>query len=682
MTTLDLSPYFSNAPTQWELVGTWPTGLSIDSSGVVSGTTTDSGLFPGVQVRCKNDYSAWAYSNTFNVNASKFAALVPAVNYEMKGVGIGTGDLTTTHTSTLYAPDHEGVQRAFAANEPVWSGGRVVRNLVNYSNDLSVGGNIWRAENGGSIDSAIQVTLDAQANSGVYYTIGNLSAGVKNYLATATIRVLSGSGEISLTLQDYGGGYNYGTPVNITATSSFKRFSSNIRVTASGAIGFYLHIRTTNTAGVQVLEIKDVQVEGISGQTNQNPSELVATSGAIAAKTFASENGNTVDGSNVVTEAVGTPLAEMPYLQYYPAATNIATYSYLLTSGFWAITGAGITVVANQVGITGEPNTAWTLTKSSGVATDGPYNTITNVPAGTYTGIYRIKKTTSAASFPAVALVSGGEYVVNTDTGVLTSAGNPATATECISDGGWWKILLQHTFGSSGNQYQSFTPVWNTTGLAARDDAATGSCIAAGSELILGTIAEVRGLGPIFTTTAPVSTDRTLYDFDLANLTLSASSWYWEIEPAWTIAELTTTQNTIGFDTLDSNGAKIVYIRSAQDDIRTTIGGGSNPDSFSPTLVSGTMYQQGLVYAAVDNLHNLNVDGAWSGTGTYNGTQFTRNAIRICAGTTVNLVPMKMREMRSYTTTTYAEGVSLINGLMNSAEFVGGDIIDLTVGDT
>ena len=57
--------------------------------------------------------------------------------YEMLGVKTGTGDLTTTHADTLYAPDYEGVQRAFGADEPVWAGGRVVDKSLIYSDDFS-----------------------------------------------------------------------------------------------------------------------------------------------------------------------------------------------------------------------------------------------------------------------------------------------------------------------------------------------------------------------------------------------------------------------------------------------------------------------------------------------------------------------------------------------------------------
>ena len=50
-----------------------------------------------------------------------FHALTPdQTSFEMLGVATGTGDLTATHTSTIYAQDHEDVYRGFGANEPVW----------------------------------------------------------------------------------------------------------------------------------------------------------------------------------------------------------------------------------------------------------------------------------------------------------------------------------------------------------------------------------------------------------------------------------------------------------------------------------------------------------------------------------------------------------------------------------
>lgn len=59
--------------------------------------------------------------------APAFHALTPDPDtHAMRGVLLGAGDLTPSHTAAIYQPDHEGVYREFAANEPVYKGGRVV----------------------------------------------------------------------------------------------------------------------------------------------------------------------------------------------------------------------------------------------------------------------------------------------------------------------------------------------------------------------------------------------------------------------------------------------------------------------------------------------------------------------------------------------------------------------------
>ena len=124
-----------------------------------------------------------------------FHALTPdSSTYEMLGVSTGTGDLTTTHTSTIYAQDHEGVYRGFGANEPVWEGGRVVTNLLMYSEDFSFSA-YWVQT---YLSDTNLVTLPAWqqfTSSSINNTIP-VAVGDK-IIITADIELVSGSGSAS-----------------------------------------------------------------------------------------------------------------------------------------------------------------------------------------------------------------------------------------------------------------------------------------------------------------------------------------------------------------------------------------------------------------------------------------------------------------------------------------------------
>jgi hypothetical protein len=71
------------APYTYSLVGTWPTGISVNSStGAVSGTPTNSGTFTGLSVRVTDNVSATADLSTFTLTVS----VSPAVR-QMMGIG-------------------------------------------------------------------------------------------------------------------------------------------------------------------------------------------------------------------------------------------------------------------------------------------------------------------------------------------------------------------------------------------------------------------------------------------------------------------------------------------------------------------------------------------------------------------------------------------------------------------
>ena len=217
---------------------------------------------------------------------------------------------------------------------------------------------------------------------------------------------------------------------------------------------------------------------------------------------------------NVVVEAVGNPLPSPAYLQYFPAAENELLYSRDLTQGWDS--DAGVSETYDQVGITGEPNTASLV--SSTTANADVYQRVfpDSVIGDEYVLGVCLKKTVGTVPdcklILRVADVKGA--IFNTTTGIAT----PDTdySVEVIDLGDWWKVLLQKTATGTACYVQIAPSV-----------AGTGSVTIGNVEWYANkTIAEVRGLGPIFTTTAAVATDQTAYSFDLSNCNENSGAYY------------------------------------------------------------------------------------------------------------------------------------------------------------
>jgi hypothetical protein len=91
------------APIVYSLVGTWPAGLSINSStGVVSGTPTTAGTYTGLSVRATDDDGATSDLATFTITVAVF---VPEDTYWYNVVLLTGGNLySTSTTNTILNP--------------------------------------------------------------------------------------------------------------------------------------------------------------------------------------------------------------------------------------------------------------------------------------------------------------------------------------------------------------------------------------------------------------------------------------------------------------------------------------------------------------------------------------------------------------------------------------------------
>jgi hypothetical protein len=594
-----------------------------------------------------------------------FLALVSnQTTFEMEGVQTGTGGLTTTHTSTIYAKDHENVYHAFGTNEPVWSGGRVVTNWFTYSEDFSnaawiatgvtkVGATTVNGINCMEISFAGSIGTEELRNASARSLPGgNSQAGGSAVIVSATVRSVSGS--TSARLVTWAGAGGISSDISINETWQRITFAAD---TASSVDCGSAGMRINNALDTSNLYVANFQIEYARGRSDTTTtSEYVATTSATATKVFANANGNTVT-NNVVTEAVGTPLAEIPYLDYVPAATNSQPYSNDQANLAW--TAASATAVQDEVGLTGEANTACTLDDPGagngflGYAFTG--STTTNALK------VWIKKDNDETRFPCIAFIDSNHLVhINTKTGATVEEGSSGYSHEVVSDGDWWIVMLEAVDGTAPD-VRVYPARGSVIGTA--DVNATGSCIVGNVELYLNkTIVEVRGLPPIFTTTAAVSTDATVYTFDNANHADAGGAYYAEIQMTSTDEAM----NIVGASNIDgTSGGKTIMYWSGQ-----LVGkdASNNAVTYNPPAVTPyTTVQVGSVYHAGEGKNIVNADGTYGAEGIYSGTMFnlvsSPLAVMHVPGGTLNQAA-KIRNLYRYDTTSFAEGKTTIDGLM------------------
>jgi len=278
---------------------------------------------------------------------ASFCASLQATLVPERAAGSSTPTFTrataATHTS------FEGVQTQILSGEARFQGARRVANLI-------------PAAGTGSASLAVAANKTVTVGVGTFvFSMGAeaTGTGVATFTGTAT-----------------------GSSGTLTANAT-SRTAKTLTITGGGTIII--------TASVQNLAL--LQLENVTGQTNQNPSSYVSVgvasapyfgAGVDGVQYFTTLNGNTV-ASNVVTEATGAAIdstqaacaggvtagvvdAKGP-LGYLPEGVRInnALWSRDLTNAAWAATNVG--TARNAVGVDGAANTATTLTATAGNGT-------------------------------------------------------------------------------------------------------------------------------------------------------------------------------------------------------------------------------------------------------------------------------------------------------------------------
>ena len=144
------------------------------------------------------------------------------------------------------------------------------------------------------------------------------------------------------------------------------------------------------------------------------------------------------------------------------------------------------------------------------------------------------------------------------------------------------------------------------------DNTQTGSIVVGNVESHLNkTIAQVRGLGPIFTTSSAVSTDAIdPLSFDDANHA-DSGAYYFEWNPAYATSEVSGDLELLSLN----GGADLAYYDGTNGDVESA--DGTNTATKSQTVADGTTYKVGIAYG--DSSSRVNVDGTWGTVQSYDG---------------------------------------------------------------
>jgi len=383
--------------------------------------------------------------------------------------------------------------------------------------------------------------------------------------------------------------------------------------------------------------ITDIQLEDVTGQANQNPSEYQKVDAASSLYGFAyytKANGNTVSG-NIVTEAVGADLTPVPTMVHWPASTNECIHSRDFSS--WTNAGTP-TEVQDQVGIDGKPNMAWTLGDNEGASIEGKTLTVSvSNDSNNYILTVHIAKDTDETRFPEIQLVLiGGTqqqlYVqINTKTGAITDRSVVGSAVSSITslNDFFWKVELQLANNSTGNTvivsklYPAVTTVWGSTG-----SSATGTMVVDWAQLELN---KAFATPPILTAGAAVSRDVTgIQNLVAGHFNADGFTLRVKITPiAFAQADLSATEE--GIVSVQDSAAGLLSMSSAG----LSATDGTNTATVNPSFAADTEIE--IIVSASAALNELQVgyyDGAWTwGTITaYTGTPPTGININLFYG--------------------------------------------------
>ena len=292
------------------------------------------------------------------------------------GAGGAAGVPTSTRATTAYQTDFEGKQNLVLSGEARFQGARRARNVVNINSESPASYTPVNA-GGGAVPTVTNSQSDAWGGTTavrVQANAGGATGGDFSYIRITS--GLGGLGRYSLWIKSNTGVpqvvmVNMNSSLVVTATTTWQRMSP---AAATGGT-MELSVGTRGNISDQVVDVLIArwQIENVTGQTNQNPSEYVSVGVASSpwfganvdgVKYFSTLNGNTV-ASNVVTEATG-------------AAINSSTSKFAVLPG---VVGSNFSTPAsaatNQTGnidIRVKASASWTTAPAAAQYLAGTWN--------------------------------------------------------------------------------------------------------------------------------------------------------------------------------------------------------------------------------------------------------------------------------------------------------------------
>lgn len=400
-------------------------------------------------------------------------------------------------------------------------------------------------------------------------------------------------------------------------------------------------------------------------------------------------------GTTIETEYVRLPNKDNLWLQTVPTVTNSCLQSNDQTITWQNTTPA--TITKDQVGLTGEPNTACLIVDDDGVASTEPVQQIFTIPSdtNTHTVAVYIKKDDDETRFPAILVGTvGANYYrtqINTKTGALAtpnSAGSPTIAREAVDVGDWWKLCISWT-NITQTDFQIWIEAANGSVFGAEDGAATGSCIIGNVELYLNkAIAQVRDLPPIFTTTTAVTTAKTNYTFDEANH--DDTKGIWSLEAKYPLSGAEIAALSVGHERVlatVATASTLLYMGSGSGQIFTR-DGTTTETARSAIGPAYNINKIALTYSTDDALKSITVNKLTGNDDAYDGSfDLAASPLQLDGNHAFSTF---YRNIQQYDITNYAAGVrasQIITGEPDVSELIfhalapsGGEMTDVLSG--
>lgn len=551
--------------------------------------------------------------------------------WSMPSVGDSAGNRLTLDFESRWIP--------VKAEELRQVGMRRVENLITKSEDLTNAA--WSVSTGATKTNATTITFDGTANAELrQLSVGSLTAAIGDkFIVSLYVTLVSGTPSSDAAVQfgfsSTSGGFSADSLADIGSdvSGTQKRFSYAATADAAGDLDFIF--RCDDSA---VFTITKVQVEKVTGQTNQNPSEYVST-GVLSSpyhgwntdgvKYFSYENGNTVS-SNVVTEAQGSAISASTIKGAFfeGAATELSGASADLTNAtYWALYNGGPDSTAKDAtGLSGASNEAFTISRTSTDTWSRSLRRVLTITSGssTYYAVFRVGYEASPTSYPAFQIsLTGGTsrhqniIIDRSDGSYVSSSTDGAVVSVTRRQGPFdhWEIILSVTDNSSGNN-QSTLWIWpcrNLDGSTATNDTATGSCVVASAELYK----TYYSFSPILTTGGTTKTR-------LSDASATLPFTWANVDAAGSV-EFTFTPHFI--DALASNGGvitpnasdltKLIYIPTTAKAI--TIADGTNTDT-ATTAWATVSDTTAIKMRWGSSTMQFSVDGSAQGSTSFDGS--------------------------------------------------------------